>query len=1190
MVDLGGYVIILVETKEKKIKLYGSPADKADLEVGDEILEVNGKSLDDASHTEVISHIHQCIRSRTICLRVKRRSGNRLALDLAANSNVQDAFVIAVEQQARERLERLSALKRIKPVDMTKLSQQLNQTPSTEGQQELNGFIESSPIYVTSIPEYPVTNSTSAAGQPTAASAVAPTTGAAAQGAQIASRTPGGAPAGVKSPAHHPDKVLTNGHGGAATALLADEAPPEEIELKQTLSSGDEAEAGGAEEEEDEDASSGEGGAGGPGRRGSSSVGAALEPPLTRRAAEEVDKGSRRRGGVVSAVSGGVVAASAPDSGRPTGLRLDTASDAMMALDHRPDAGEERPAHREMAVDVPDSFVGRTKTPPRYPPPRPSGAAPTPAGRNLQHHQLHFNFRGQPSAPAVVPAANGSRAKATVAPAARVAPPVAAPRMAPALPPQEEEEEDRVSAGPTREQLDSIRKFQEALRKRKEEEERAAAEREFLRSSLRDSRKLHALESRPPGQQTTSSSLRGPPSSSGHVNDGYCSEDISERDSEAQYPLHRVISLNELASALQRLAAALRKSASSSLSLRGLEGQVAAVQTLLLSQEFGQALSVHNRVQEVWNGRVASGSGVPRGQPRPPPGPPVCGDTQALARECVECLQPCSLPDAAELVELLTRYETEGLLQAHDGLALTRCLNEDAAPPPMLASMALPPISTPSVNTMAASSSVSLRSSTHHPHGSESASSASHYVDEDIKIIKIEKTNEPLGATVRNEGEAVVIGRIVRGGAADKSGLLREGDEILEVNGVEMRGKSVNDVCDLLSAMSGTLTFLLVPAQTHPPLQPMITDGRALPRPPPPAPTTRDTLMHVKAHFDYDPEEDAYIPCRELGISFQKGDILHVISQEDPNWWQAFREGEEDQTLAGLIPSRSFQHQREAMKQSIVGDKRTKEKVKGKGGTLLLCAKKNAKKKKKKKVAYNATYNDGGYQPYTATPNDDYDAEEILTYEEVALYYPRANHKRPIVLIGPPNIGRHELRQRLMEDSDRFAAAIPHTSRPRKDGEVDSQDYHFISRAQFEADIISHRFVEHGEYERAYYGTSVDAIRSVVASAKICVLNLHPQSLRILRASDLKPYVVFVAPPSLEKLRQKKIRSGEAFKEEELKDIIEKAREMEEKYGHYFDMIIVNNDTERAYQQLLNEINGLEREPQWVPASWVKST
>lgn len=62
------------------------------------------------------------------------------------------------------------------------------------------------------------------------------------------------------------------------------------------------------------------------------------------------------------------------------------------------------------------------------------------------------------------------------------------------------------------------------------------------------------------------------------------------------------------------------------------------------------------------------------------------------------------------------------------------------------------------------------------------------------------------------------------------------------------------------------------------------------------------------------------------------------------------------------------------------------------------------------------------------------------------------------------------------------------------------------------------------------------------------------------------------------------------LQEEELKDIIEKAREMEDKYGHFFDMIIINNDTERAYHQLLAEINSLEREPQWVPAAWVKAS
>lgn len=70
--------------------------------------------------------------------------------------------------------------------------------------------------------------------------------------------------------------------------------------------------------------------------------------------------------------------------------------------------------------------------------------------------------------------------------------------------------------------------------------------------------------------------------------------------------------------------------------------------------------------------------------------------------------------------------------------------------------------------------------------------------------------------------------------------------------------------------------------------------------------STFDLLqIHVKAHFDYDPSDDPYVPCRELGLSFQKGDILHVISQEDPNWWQAYRDGDEDnQPLAGLIPGK----------------------------------------------------------------------------------------------------------------------------------------------------------------------------------------------------------------------------------------------------------------------------------------------
>ncbi|XP_075723367.1 MAGUK p55 family member stardust isoform X1 [Rhipicephalus microplus] len=970
MVDLGGYVIVIVETTDRRIRLYGSPADRADLEVGDEILEVNGRSLDNCTHNEVISHIHQCIRSRTVCLRVRRRP--RLVLDLSeSSSHVQEAFVIAVEQQARERLERLSALQRIRPVDMTKLSQELNaeersSTPSSQ-QAGSNGLLllasEASPVYVASVPQL-----------------------------QRLQRH------GSRGESGFPESSALTSANGHVAPVVADQ----ELELTQQLP----------------------------------------EPMLT-----------------------------SPNPPVPTPRKSLSPPPGMKG----PAEVETGQSHREMAVDVPESFVAVAKTAPRYPPPpRPQGS----------------------------PRLNGS-------------------------------------AAPTGDQLERIRKYQEELRLRKEEEERLAQEQEFLRSSLRGSKKLRALEQNAP---------------EGILNAAFETEDTcsfgATLPSDARLlpvsphkPPSRIYEAHELEQCLKRL--------------EPLDdaGSLACVANLLKEPGFQGALAVSNNVQQAWCYQ------------RPPT--PVCSNAQDLAQEVLSLLEGCPLAEAMQLQDFLSRLDVDGLLLSHDRIA-ARC-----------------------------GASPRLAHSPPGPGGAhEALDRASHYSEDSIKIVHIDKTNEPLGATVRNEGESVIIGRIVKGGAAEKSGLLHEGDEILEVNGIGMRGKSVNEVCDLLATMTGTLTFLIVPCNQE----------TIVPR------TTDTGMIHVKAHFDYEPDEDLYIPCRELGIPFQKGDVLHVINRDDPNWWQAYRQGEEDQTLAGLIPSKSFQQQREAMKQALAGgDTGSKEKTKrGK----FLCAKKHHKKKKKKSSSA------------TGTLSDESEANEpVPTYEEVSLYYPRPNCKRPVVLVGPSNIGRHELRQKLMEDTERFAAAVPHTSRPRKDSEIDGVDYHFISRPQFEADILAGKFVEHGEYERNYYGTSLDAIRSVVNSGKVCVLNLHPQvrhvrppcgrlcaivmarslcchqraqanmplrtlgfgltSLKMLKHSDLKPYVVFVAPPSLEKLRQHRARQGVPVREEELRETIERARQMEETYGHYFDMVIVNSDLDRAYSELLKEVAILEREPQWVPSAWL---
>ncbi|KAF4787868.1 MAGUK p55 subfamily member 5 [Turdus rufiventris] len=505
---------------------------------------------------------------------------------------------------------------------------------------------------------------------------------------------------------------------------------------------------------------------------------------------------------------------------------------------------------------------------------------------------------------------------------------------------------------------------------------------------------------------------------------------------------------------------------------------ISLILQLVQNSDFQNAFKIHNAVTVHMN--------------KASPPYPLSSNAQELAQEVQSVLKPSHHKDGQELNALLNAPHMQALLLAHDKVA-----EQEMQPEPMTDEKIYENVGV--------------------------------YGGETVKIVRIEKARDiPLGATVRNEMDSVIISRIVKGGAAEKSGLLHEGDEVLEINGIEIRGKDVNEVFDLLADMHGTLTFVLIPSQQS--------------KPPP----AKETVIHVKAHFDYDPSDDPYVPCRELGLSFQKGDILHVISQEDPNWWQAYRDGDEDnQPLAGLIPGKSFQQQREAMKQTIEEDKEPEK--------------------------------------------SDYDNEEILTYEEMSLYHQPANRKRPIVLIGPQNCGQNELRQRLMNNEvDRFASAVPHTTRNRRENEAAGRDYHFISRQAFESDIAAGKFIEYGEFEKNLYGTSIDSVRQVINSGKICLLNLHTQSLKTLRNSDLKPYIIFVAPPSQERLRALLAKEGKNPKPEELREIIEKTREMEQNNGHYFDTAIVNSDLDKAYQELLRLINKLDTEPQWVPSTWLR--
>merc|ERR1719400_1086621 len=177
-------------------------------------------------------------------------------------------------------------------------------------------------------------------------------------------------------------------------------------------------------------------------------------------------------------------------------------------------------------------------------------------------------------------------------------------------------------------------------------------------------------------------------------------------------------------------------------------------------------------------------------------------------------------------------------------------------------------------------------------------------VDEDEETVKIvqlvksqdtlsgEKNAEPIvGATIKAEESTgrILIARVMHGGAADRSGLISVGDEVIEVNGVNVEGQTPNDVLKILQMAENTITFKLIPNMNKP--------------------LIRESRVRLRALFDYDPVGDKYIPCKEAGLSFHKGDILHIVSQDDPYWWQARREQDRNMR-AGLIPSRALQERR----------------------------------------------------------------------------------------------------------------------------------------------------------------------------------------------------------------------------------------------------------------------------------------
>ncbi|XP_015715466.1 disks large homolog 3 isoform X12 [Coturnix japonica] len=434
------------------------------------------------------------------------------------------------------------------------------------------------------------------------------------------------------------------------------------------------------------------------------------------------------------------------------------------------------------------------------------------------------------------------------------------------------------------------------------------------------------------------------------------------------------------------------------------------------------------------------------------------------------------------------------------------------------------------------------------------------FTREPRKII-LHKGSTGLGFNIvgGEDGEGIFVSFILAGGPADLSGELRRGDRILSVNGVNLRNATHEQAAAALKRAGQTVTII---AQYRPEeysrfeskihdlreqmMNSSMSSGSGSLR------TSEKRSLYVRALFDYDRTRDSCLPSQ--GLSFSYGDILHVINASDDEWWQArlvTPHGESEQI--GVIPSK----------------KRVEKKERARLKTVKFHARTGM-------IESNRDF-PGLSDDYYGAKNLKGQEDTILSYEPVIRQ--EIHYARPVIILGPTKDRIND--DLISEFPHKFGSCVPHTTRPRRDNEVDGQDYHFVtSREQMEKDIQDHKFIEAGQYNDNLYGTSIQSVRAVAERGKHCILDVSGNAIKRLQQAQLYPIAIFIKPKSIEALMEMNRRQTY----EQANKVFDKAMKLEQEFGEYFTAIVQGDSLEEIYSKIKQIIEDQSGHYIWVPS------
>uniref|UniRef100_A0A674NEZ8 Uncharacterized protein n=2 Tax=Takifugu rubripes TaxID=31033 RepID=A0A674NEZ8_TAKRU len=410
------------------------------------------------------------------------------------------------------------------------------------------------------------------------------------------------------------------------------------------------------------------------------------------------------------------------------------------------------------------------------------------------------------------------------------------------------------------------------------------------------------------------------------------------------------------------------------------------------------------------------------------------------------------------------------------------------------------------------------------------------------------------------DGEGIFISFILAGGPADLCGELRKGDRILSVNGVDLSSATHEQAAAALKNAGQTVTIVAqyrpeeysrFEAKIHDLREQMMTSSISSSSTS--LRSTQKRTLYVRALFDYDGSVSDLSTANQA-LSFHFGDILHVSSAGEEEWWPARHLSPPPPNCpeVGVIPSR----------------RRAEKKERSRLKTVRVTRSQDRSDQDDKELVTSGT---------SDSDSCSFGQEEtFLTYQPVMQQ--EVNYTRPVIVLGP-------MKDRVNDDlisefPDKFGSCVPHTTRPRRDYEVDGRDYHFVSsREVMEGEIQEHKFIEAGQYNNHLYGTSIQSVKEVAEKGKHCILDVSGNAIKRLQMAGLHPIAVFIRPRNVENI----LEMNKRLTEEQARKTFDRAVKLEQEFTEYFTAIVQGSTLDEVYTQVKTVIEEQSGPYIWIP-------